>query len=356
MPYKTYQQPASRKSGRKGASVESEENAEKEEVMDTNNVVADDDTEMEDDETTDGGKKKPAWLRTKEGGVKKMPKEVQRRRRNYRLKKLLTPKAPVMVLHELLGQTGITYEVAEPSQGPHKPGMFTASTVLDGKGFSGMGPSKAIAKNVCAESVLQHLVTKSCEGEADGKENTAKGNQMETDTPWVSLASLALFKMFNDWQAQGFQIPVEMMKDGAVHQLGLSTTKAAVQQQQQQQQQQHQQQQQQEQQQVKEEKPEPVNVKKPVKKTPNSPKEEKSLPENPQDKHPVQLLNEMMGPMEYIQVSPTGNTLPVAGTVFQMTVTVNGQTFSGEGRNKKDAKKVAAMAALKAIYNVVYPA
>jgi hypothetical protein len=41
----------------------------------------------------EGGEKKKPWLqRTKEGGVKKIPKEVQKRRRNYRLKKMLTPK------------------------------------------------------------------------------------------------------------------------------------------------------------------------------------------------------------------------------------------------------------------------
>ena len=63
--------------------------------------------------------------------------------------------------------------------------------------------------------VLQYITTKSCAGnktEAEGEEEE-EGDQenggkisgrpdMETDTPWVSLASLALFKLFNDWQAQ----------------------------------------------------------------------------------------------------------------------------------------------------------
>ena len=47
-------------------------------------------------EGAEGGgaeKKKPSWLnRSKEGGIKKLPKEVVRRRRNFRLKKMLTPK------------------------------------------------------------------------------------------------------------------------------------------------------------------------------------------------------------------------------------------------------------------------
>lgn len=42
--------------------------------------------------------------------------------------------------------------------------------------FQGTGPSKQIAKNICAEHVIQHLVTKKCnesklkvEATADGK-------------------------------------------------------------------------------------------------------------------------------------------------------------------------------------------
>ena len=62
--------------------------------------------------------------------------------------------------------------------------------------------------------VLQYITTKSCLGakEEDGDDEDMDGNQengdkskrpeMESETPWVSLASLALFKLFNDWQAQ----------------------------------------------------------------------------------------------------------------------------------------------------------
>ena len=56
-------------------------------------------TEEMKQEGEDGGgaeKKKPTWLnRSKEGGIKKLPKEVVRRRRNFRLKKMLTPKVQI---------------------------------------------------------------------------------------------------------------------------------------------------------------------------------------------------------------------------------------------------------------------
>lgn len=32
------------------------------------------------------------------------------------------------------------------------------------------------------------------------------------ETPWAQLASLALFKLFNDWQAQGHVLPPELLK------------------------------------------------------------------------------------------------------------------------------------------------
>ena len=79
-----------------------------------------------------------------------------------------------------------------------------------------------------AFQVLQYITTKSCLGakEDDGDDEEMDGNQengdkskrpeMESETPWVSLASLALFKLFNDWQAQvcftfvitGFRYPL----------------------------------------------------------------------------------------------------------------------------------------------------
>ena len=31
-----------------------------------------------------------------------------------------------------------------------------------------------------------------------------------SSTPWGALASLALFKLFTDWQASGYPIPVDM--------------------------------------------------------------------------------------------------------------------------------------------------
>merc|ERR1719167_1103924 len=82
-------------------------------------------------------------------------------------------------------------------------------------------------------------------------------------------------------------------------------------------------------------------------------KTEKPLPENPTEKHPVQLLNEMNGPLVYEQTGQSGSP---PNCVFTLTVTVNDVPYSGQGKSKKEAKKSAAQSALASLYNVEYSA
>ena len=126
---------------------------------------------------------------------------------------------------------------------------------VEGENFMGTGPSKQIAKNICAEHCIQYIVTKRCTesknkaaeavkqaaaaasaAPAEGADNNGaaaaaaggaatpavpeglKPHEMTDETPWAQLASLALFKLFNDWQAQGFAIPAELFK-GTAHPL-----------------------------------------------------------------------------------------------------------------------------------------
>eukprot|EP00090_Calanus_glacialis_P046296 TRINITY_DN9020_c0_g1_i1.p1 TRINITY_DN9020_c0_g1~~TRINITY_DN9020_c0_g1_i1.p1 ORF type:complete len:343 (+),score=95.71 TRINITY_DN9020_c0_g1_i1:87-1115(+) len=340
MPYKTYQQPTPKRPtrGSVAAAATSDPQATLVEAKceDTEmKEYVEDVSEDTGNEVENGVEKKKPWLqRTKEGGVKKVPKDVQKRRRNYRLKKMLTPKAPIMVLHELLGQSSVNYEILEPGQPAMRnmPQLYTAKTVYEDQTFTGMGPSKSIAKNVCAEHVLQYITTTTClkkpvkqEDQENGSPNN-KRNQ-ESDTPWVSLASLALFKLFNDWQSQGYEIPVEMLKGGGPEKLLAQGEQ-------------------------------PSSVMTAPGATPPKPKKatvkaEKVLPENPTEKHPVQLLNEMNGPLIYEQ---TGQTGVPPNCIFTLTVTINEVSYSGQGKSKKEAKKAAAQAALAAIYEVEYPA
>jgi len=376
MPYKSYQTPKRSTRGTRAsaaAEVAELETPEVKEEVKTEEVIQETDAEMNEvsekaggeDETNgisqengdgdDSTKKKP-WQRIKDGGVRKLPKDVLKRRKNFRLKKLIVPKAPVMILHELVGSSTVQFDVTDPVP-PHMPNMpmlFTAKTVYQDNEFLGKGPTKSIAKNICAEQVLQFITTQSCqsgnktekmETEATEEENgeeqteangdTKNANAFETETPWSSLASLAMFKLFNDWQAQGYHLPPELVRGSGMTiaerpaQVGPGGPGAG---------------------------PIPVVGEKPAEKKQKPKKEktdkgEKTLPEDYLKKHPVQLLNEMKGPLEYEETKREGEP---PSLIFTMSVKVGEAAYSGVGKSKKDAKKAAAQAALLATYNITF--
>ena len=77
----------------------------------------------------------------------------------------------------------------------------------------------------------------------------------------------------------------------------------------------------------------------------------KELPPNPTMKHPVQLLNEMKGPVDYELM--TAGVPPKCQ--FTAACVIDNRQFQGMGKSKKEAKKAAAMSALQGLYNLVYP-
>jgi len=273
-----------------------------------------------------------------------IPNAIKKKRSNFRLRKMIVPKAPLCVLNEMVGQPNqvqYTFVDTDPmamaqANAHIRPGMpkmelFTAQCTLEGEVFAGTGPSKQIAKNIAAEHAIQHFFMKKFE-ESKAKEQKdpetgepLKPNQMEDETPWAQLASLALFKLFNDWQAQGYQVPLELWKApesataaaAAAAAGGAAAAGAGAEE---------------------------------AEKRPQQPA--KKMPDNPTDRHPVQLLNELRGGVSYALVSETG-TPP--NMMFTFGTEIDGQAFTGEGKNKKDAKKKCAENVLKVIYGVVYP-
>merc|ERR1719362_1721337 len=160
------------------------------------------------------------------------------------------------------------------------PHLFTAQCVIEGETFSGTGPSKQIAKNICAEHVVQYVVTKKCTESKVKVVPTDPESKppMEDETPWLQLASLALFKLFNDWQAQGFVIPNELMKNPNEAGNGNGTVVPAT-------------------------GNGNGNMDVTMGTMPQAaqkPKQAKKMPDNPTERHPVQLLNELHGVLSSI--------------------------------------------------------
>lgn len=297
------------------------------------------DVVMDDAFGTDGAVEeagKKGFFKGKFGGIQKqkpVSAAIRKKRMNFRLRKVLTPKSPLMVLNEIVGGVNYTFVDTPTSMlTPGIPHLFTAQCVIEGETFSGTGPSKQIAKNICAEHVVQYVVTKKC---TESKVKAAPTDPeakppMEDETPWLQLASLALFKLFNDWQAQGFVIPNELMKNPNEAGNGNGTVAPAT-----------------------------GNGNGNMDVTMGSvppaaqkPKQAKKMPDNPTERHPVQLLNELRGGVTFTVVGSSGVTPNI---IFTLGCEIDGTQYTGVGRNKKDAKKHCAMEALKVLYQIQYP-
>ncbi|CAB0003979.1 unnamed protein product, partial [Nesidiocoris tenuis] len=240
----------------------------------------------------------------------KLPRRIRKRRQNARLKSLLAPKNALMVLHELHPELKmlVSEQVSNTNQM-----SYIVDIEIDGQSFRGIGMSKNAAKQAASESALKAVLlkkieesnsgaaaapiksesadeempladaAKSAEGEsADGATN---GDQPKTrappedDVPWGSLASFALYKLFSEWQSQGFQLS---SVTGLHHMTGVA-------------------------------------------KPPPAPTPMKKLPEDAHTKHPVQLLNQLYPGCLYHE---NREGAPPKMT-FTFSVVVNDQTFKG---------------------------
>merc|ERR1719511_413145 len=225
----------------------------------------------------------------------------------------IIPKAPLIVLNELCGY--VVFDVVENSTQNEIP-EYIACCEIEEEIFSGKGPTKFIAKNICAEHAIKGIFIKRHERannfKEDGRANPIKDYAEEENAAWRGLACIGLFKMFNDWSAEGFDVPDWFFKPPSIELAKPSTV--------------------------------PVRNK-------------KHIPKNPTDHHPVSLLTMMYGQADYKDMGCVGE-----GVIKIFTINVeldsgtdNAKVYTGQGRTKKDAKKNCAMNALKGKYDIDYP-
>ena len=102
-----------------------------------------------------------------------------------------------MVVNEMVGSVSYNF-IDAPAGGGMAPGiphLFTAQCVVDDQTFSGTGPSKQIAKNICAEHVIQYVVTKKCN---ENRNKPVVDQQMADPNVQPSVSSiLSIFLKFN---------------------------------------------------------------------------------------------------------------------------------------------------------------
>jgi len=238
------------------------------------------------------------------------PRPVPSTKNNFKLRRSIAPKPPVTILVELLaGKSQATWkfidnpEDLEYDEAMEEAGqIFTCQVDFGDETYTGSASSKNEAKNVASEQAIKAIVSRKCYERVQNKNN-------EDPTPWGALASLALHKLYSDWQSQGYVMPADLTNvpgsSGALPGSG-----------------------------------------NPAPRVPGAPVEQT-------DKHPVQLLNELnKKAVEYEMTAKVGEG---PNAVFVMECKIDDKTFKGQAKNKKDAKRDCALKALEAVHQITYP-
>lgn len=127
-----------------------------------------------------------------------------------------------MALNELKGVS-----ISEFTINNNPGGGFTALVTVNSSQYEGRGSSKSAAKNnACEKALRDFIIAKLRENPRNTKgassnnsvcnepmdtsdENTQNSNNAndEDDVPMINLASFAIYKLFSDWESEGFVIP-----------------------------------------------------------------------------------------------------------------------------------------------------
>lgn len=177
-------------------------------------------------------------------------------------------------------------------------GCYECRCSVQGMEFIGEGTTKSQAKESVTEMAIQGLISAKCEmNEVEGAAGMSEDN-----CPWPQIASLALYKLYNDWQSQGYELPKEL------------TTIAGC----------------------------------------TEPRSSQQGPSsggtfNPREvnKPPLQTLHEMAAKMQCsVELECTGEVGTPCDKVFTFSVRIKDKLYSGQAKSKKMAKQAAASSAI----------
>jgi len=238
---------------------------------------------------------------------RKISKKERKKRLNARMRRLVSPKSPLMVFSELFKDVPIHLQ----EHPLHNVMSYTATLEIDGQIYSGNHISKTQAKQKACENFLRIMLAKKISERSEKKEESPMNVEMEIgengsvskpkgppqeDFPWPHFASLAMHNLINQWELQ----PV--------------VTKANY---------------------VQEE----PNV---IKSQPKTGAMRK-FPENPKNCNPIQLINQMKPGVKFVETIISSKT----PSLFQVNCIIDDIPFTGQGSTKKAAKKECCIAAIK---------
>lgn len=299
-----------------------------EEPVQNNNDTMPVDDAGEDSEGGIGAKMRKIFANRKNLSAadrKRLEKE-RKARQLRRLRKLLTPKNAVVALHELQGPGMSEFTINTNGQ------ETTAEIVVNNVRYEATAPNKHLAKARASEKALRDLVIaqmakarQTSESKAPAANNGNNGNAASNedvemaevsdsdDVPMLHLASYALYKLFNEWQNEGFDIPAIKPAKAPV-----KLTETGV---------------------------HPL--------APKVPKTKADVPSDAATRHPTALLAFMRPQIPYEDLGSNNSNDP-AKREFSVGVTVDGQRFIGKARSKKLARKEAAAAACRQLFDVQF--
>ncbi|XP_008184601.2 uncharacterized protein LOC100573606 [Acyrthosiphon pisum] len=237
----------------------------------------------------------------------KTNKKERKKRLNARMRRLVSPKSPLMVFSELFNDVPI--HLQENTINNVK--RYTATLQVDGQVYTGNHNSKIKAKQKACEHFLRIMLAKKISEQSekkqefpievdmeDGKNDTVskpKGPPQE-DFPWPHFASLAMHNLINYWELQPVSRDINLQDE------------------------------------------QPNVIKSPPKVGPM-----KKFPEDPKNCNPVQLINQMKPGAKFIETIISLNR----PSVFNVKVEIDNITFTGLGSSKKAAKRECCIEAIK---------
>jgi len=176
-------------------------------------------------------------------------------------------------------------------------GCYECRCRVQGLEFIGEGVTKHQAKESVTEIAIQGLISAKCEmAEVEGEDHC----------PWPQIASLALYKLYNDWQSQGYELPRELTTLSGWSEPPSDHYGA-----------------------------------------PAGPRPAGKFNHREVNKAPLQILNEMIAKMQLnIELECTGEVGTACDKTFTFCVTINHKVYSGEAKSKKMAKQAAASSAI----------
>lgn len=299
-------------------------------LIDNGNVSDDTNAEMvsnNGEEIENGGKIpfKKIFQKRKKSSERTRDKKL---RQNRQLRKSMLPKNALMALNEVKG-----INISDFTINSNPDGGFTAIVTVNSVPYEGKGHSKMAAKNFACEKALRDYIiakmtprTKSksqkATNEADSVEpmEVNDGESSETpedDVPMLNLASFALYKLFAEWEREGFIVPeMHPSAGGSSIQPGDPNVPAAA--------------------------------AAAVPKEPKKPPVRTELPPNWETMHPATLLCVMRPGLSYVDHGCIGEKPNI---MQRLGVIVDNQEFTANGRSKKIARRNVAVNVCNSLFN-----